>query len=333
MSDKVLAGPHQPLLSIVTPAYNEAENLPALYERLATVLNGIEADWEWIVVDDHSSDATFSVVAGLARDDQRIRGFRLARNGGSHAAIACGLSMTRGRAAIVLAADGQDPPATIPSLVGAWREGAQVVWAARQSAATERRRTSSLYYWLMRRLVGLSSLPREGADCVLLDRAVVRAVRRFHERHISLLALINWMGFRQTSVPGVREPRAHGRSGWTLARKVKLLVDSVTGFTYLPIRAISGLGLVTAVAGLLYAGVVIVNAVNGRPPEGWSSLMVTVLLLGGVQMLMLGVLGEYVWRALEEARRRPKYLIEARTPAARSGRMPVQLDAERNRAR
>jgi dolichol-phosphate mannosyltransferase len=191
---------------------------------------------------------------------------------------------------------------------------------------------SRLYYLLMRNVVGLRTLAPAGADCVLLDRAVVKAVRRFGEQHVSLLALINWMGFRQVSVPCRRDPRARGRSGWTFRRKLELLVDSVTGFTYLPIRVMSYLGLATAATGLVYAVIVVANALGGEPPVGWSSLMVAVLLIGGVQMLMLGVLGEYVWRALEESRRRPRYLIEATTGGDRVIDRLVAVDQERHRA-
>jgi dolichol-phosphate mannosyltransferase len=279
--------------------------------RLTAILDRLDPDWEWIVVDDHSTDGTFAALERLAATDPRIRGCRLARNSGSHAAIACGLASARGDAVVILSADGQEPPDILPALVEAWRADAQVVWAARSEAPAAW--TSRAYYLIMRRVAGLTYLAPMGADCVLLDRAVVAAVGAFAEHHVNLFALVNWMGFRQTIVPCARRPRTHGRSGWTFRRKVELLVDSVTGFSYVPIRAMSYLGALTAVGGLIYAAVVVANAALGRPPEGWSSLMVAVLVLGGVQMLMIGVLGEYVWRALGEARRRPRYLIEATT--------------------
>lgn len=298
-------------LSVVTPAFNEAANLPALHERLATVLAPTGARWEWRVVDDHSTDETFAVLQRMASTDTRVRGCRLARNAGSHAAIACGLAAAQGDAVVVLAADGQDPPEILPALLEAWASGAQVVWAARADVSPSL--SSRAYYMLMRRVVGLRDLAPMGADCVLLDRAVVQALQRFGEHHVNLLALINWMGFRQAHVPCPRHVRTSGRSGWTLRRKVEMLVDSVAGFTYLPIRLMSYVGVATAAAGLCYAAVVMANALMGDPPAGWSSLMVAVLLIGGLQMVMLGVLGEYLWRTLEEARRRPRFLIEATT--------------------
>jgi glycosyltransferase involved in cell wall biosynthesis len=302
-----------PLLSIVTPAYNEGENLSLLHEGLCRTMDPLGIDWEWVVVDDHSSDDTFAVVRDLAALDPRVRGVRFAHNFGSHTAIVCGLHRAKGRCAVVMAADLQDPPETLPTLLAEWRKGAQVVWAVRQTRVGEKTSTVGLsraYYWMMRRLVGIRETPGTGADFVLIDRLVVEALHQFRESNVSILALITWMGYRQTKVTYDKQPRLHGRSGWSIAKKIKLVVDSVTSFTSLPIRAMSYIGFVVALLGFLYAGVVIVNAIGGRPTQGWSSMMVTVLVIGGVQMLMMGVLGEYLWRALDESRRRPRYLIE-----------------------
>lgn len=304
----------RPLLTIVTPAYNEAENLPHLYRRLHDVLDGMEGEWEWIVVDDHSSDETSKVLAQLAEKDDRLHGFRFSRNFGSHVAITCGLNHARGDCAIVMAADLQDPPETIPHLLTEWQQGAHVVWAARERREGERAgglRLSRLYHGMMRRVSGLQGIPAEGADFFLLDRRVIDAFNRFHEKHVSMMALITWMGFRQAWLRYTKQARLHGRSGWTLRKKLKLVVDSITAFTFFPIRLMSYLGFLVGSLGFLYAGVVVVNALAGRPVQGWSSLMVVVLVLGGLQMLLLGVLGEYVWRGLDEARQRPQYLIEA----------------------
>jgi polyisoprenyl-phosphate glycosyltransferase len=304
----------RPWLSIVTPAFNEAANLPLLHQRLAAVLDDDDPDWEWLVVDDHSADGTFDVVTALAARDPRVRGFRLARNVGSHTAIACGMHHARGRCAAIMAADLQDPPETLPALLAEWRRGSQIVWAVRARRPGETAGTrgfARLYYSLMRTVVGMKDLPATGADFFLADRAVLDAFGLFRETNVSLFALLSWMGFRQTAVAYDKQPRAHGRSGWSLGMKLKLVVDSVASFTYLPIRAMSWLGFAVAAAGFLYAAVVIANALAGRPPAGWTSLMVVVLVLGGLQMLMMGVLGEYLWRALDEARRRPRYLVEA----------------------
>jgi dolichol-phosphate mannosyltransferase len=305
------------LLSIVTPGYNEAKNLPLLYERLCRVLGALDLDWEWIVVDDHSVDRTFAVVADIARRDARVRGVRLARNSGSHVGLTCGLHHARGHCAAVMAADLQDPPETLPALLDQWRQGVQVVWAARAGREGETFTTrcfARLYYALMRHGAGIRDMPATGADFFLIDRRVAEAVRQFPEHNVSILALITWMGFRQTTVSYTKQARLHGRSGWTLRKKLKLLVDSVTSFSYVPIRMMSYVGSIVALVGFVYTLVVLGNGLAGRTPVGWAALMAVVLVLGGIQMLMLGLLGEYVWRALDESRRRPRYLIEEMTP-------------------
>jgi len=302
------------LLSVITPAYNEAASLPLLYERLSQVLTGLNMGWEWIIVDDHSKDDTFAVLTGIAQQDKRVRVIRLARNSGSHTAITCGLHRAAGDCAVVLAADLQDPPETLPALLAQWQAGAQVVWAVRAQREGEAASTvgfARLYYLIMRHLVGMQEMPASGADFFLLDRRVLEAFRQFRESNVSILALITWMGFRQASLTYDKRPRLHGRSGWNLEKRLKLVLDSVTSFSYLPLRLISYVGFIVAMAGFLYAALVIFNALFGRPVQGWTSLMVVVLVIGGVQMLMMGMLGEYLWRALDESRQRPRYMVEA----------------------
>lgn len=309
------------LLTVVTPAYNEEANLPVLHQRLAAALAAPDLDWEWIVIDDHSSDGTFEVLSDLGRRDPRVRAMRFSRNFGSHAGVTCGLRNARGDCAVVLAADLQDPPEVIPQLLNEWRVGAQVVWAVRgqrEGEAATTIRLAGLFYWIMRNVLGMRELAATGADFFLIDRCVIDAYQGFDERNVNLFALLAWMGFRQRKVSYVKQARLHGASGWTLKKKLKLAVDSVTAFSYLPVRAMSWTGVVTAIAGFGYALFIIFNAVKGQPVEGWSSLMVAVMVIGGFQMLMLGVLGEYVWRALDEARRRPRYTIEAATETHRA---------------
>ena len=305
-----------PLLSVVTPAYNEAANLPVLYERLTPVLDRLGVSWEWVIVDDHSQDATFDAVRTLARADSRVRGVRLSRNSGSHTAIGCGLDLVLGRSIAILAADLQDSPETLAQMLERWRAGAHVIWAVRETRVGESTATrgfSRLYYWIMRRIVGLREMPATGADFWLMDRRVAEALRRFGESNVSLLALITWMGFRQERIFYSKQSRLHGSSGWSLEKKLKLVVDSVTSFTYRPIRFMSYVGFLFALFGFVYAAFVVLNALTGKPVEGWSSLMVAVLVIGGLQMAFMGVLGEYIWRALDESRHRPHYLIEDST--------------------
>ncbi len=289
------------MLSIVTPAFNEAANLRALYDRLARTMGAIGGDWEWI----------FSVIEALSRQDARVRGIRLARNSGSHVAITCGLHHADGSAAAMMAADLQDPPETLTEMLERWRRGAQIVWAVRRQRPGERTHAgfAALYYWIMRRVVGMTDMPERGADFFLLDRAVVEAFRRFSERNASVLALITSLGFRQEYVEYDKQPRAAGSSGWTFGRNVKLVVDSVTAYTALPLRLCTYAGIAFTAIGVVLA----VAGVSLLPSLGAGLLLVFAAMFGlaGVQLIALGIMGEYLWRVLDEARRRPPYLIEA----------------------
>lgn len=304
-------------LSIVTPAFNETANLDALYERLVRSMEKLAMDWEWLIVDDHSPDDTFGVIQRLSVSDGRVRGIRLARNSGSHVAITCGLHHARGDAAVVMAADLQDPPETLQALIEAWRNDAQIVWAVRRARQSG---FAALYYRIMRRVVGLHEMPANGADFFLVDRIVLDAFRRFPEGNVSVLALITWVGFRQVQIPYNKAPRAGGQSGWTLARKLRLVQDSVAAFSDLPLRMCWYAGVAFFVAACLLAG----GAVLLLPSAGAGLLLVLAVMVGltGVQLLAIGVVGQYVWRALEEARRRPQYLIERLTGVQRAALAP-----------
>jgi dolichol-phosphate mannosyltransferase len=293
------------MLSIVTPAFNETSNLEVLHQRLASLFERIGGEWEWIIVDDHSRDDTFGVIERLSRVDGRVRGFRLARNSGSHVAITCGLHHAQGDAAVMMAADLQDPPETIEPMLAAWRGGAQIVWAARRTPPSA---LSAFYYRVMRSFVGMKDMPAHGADFFLVDRAVLDAFRQFPERNVSVLALITWLGFRQASVEYDKQPRTAGQSGWTLSRRRRLLVDSVTAFTDLPIRLCGYAGMVLLAVALI-AGL---GAVALLPSVGAVFIFVLAAMCGltGIQLIALAVVGEYVWRGLDESRRRPQYTIE-----------------------
>lgn len=307
-----------PVLSIVTPAFREALNLPLLHGRMISALSSMPLEWEWIIVDDHSPDHTFEVASQIAKADPRVRVIRFSRNAGSHAAIRCGMDRARGRCAVAIASDLQDDPALIPELVAKWKEGAKIVWAARSLGSGAAHRPgvfSRFYWWLLKRLAGLHSLPPGGADAFLVDASVIRELRRFKESNASLFLLLSWVGFRQETIVVGKGKRAYGSSGWTLSKKWKLFMDSITAFSSLPIRLIGALGLATAFLGFLYAGFIVLTAwTTGERPAGWSSLMVAVLVIGGTQMLFLSLLGEYLWRALDEARGRPLYLVEEEFP-------------------
>ncbi|HET9195491.1 MAG TPA: glycosyltransferase family 2 protein [Vicinamibacterales bacterium] len=301
------------MISIVTPAFNEAGNLQRLHARIAETMAALGVDWEWIVVDDHSRDDTFAVIQGLSSTDPRIRGVRLARNSGSHVAIACGLRLTSGDAVVMMASDLQDPPETIAAMLERWRRGAQIVWAVRRARPGDQShaRFAAAYYWIVRHVVGLRDMPAKGTDFFLADRRVVDAFRAFPERTTSLFNHLTWMGFKQEYVEYEKQPRTAGASGWTLSRKIRLVIDSVTAFSNAPLRWCAYFGA----AMLAVAAVLTVVGVRLLPELGGGLLLVLAVLFGlsGVQMLALAIVGEYVWSALAEARRRPQFVIEAAT--------------------
>ena len=298
-------------LSIVTPAFNESANLPALYDRLVATMSALGVEWEWLIVDDHSRDDTFAAIELLAARDARVRGVRLARNSGSHVAITCGLHHVIGDAAVMMAGDLQDPPETLAAMLDRWKAGAQVVWATRRQRPGDRSHAgfAAVYYWVMRHVVGMREMPARGADFFLIDRIVIDAFAQFSECNVSVLALITSLGFRQAYVEYDKQPRASGQSGWTMAAKVKLVIDSVTAFSAFPIRLCSYVGLALIVLAVVIFGLSLLTL----PALGWGILFVLAVMFGltGLQLVAIGLVGEYVWRALEEARRRPAYLIEA----------------------
>jgi dolichol-phosphate mannosyltransferase len=305
-----------PVLSIVTPAFNEAENLPRLYERIGALdWNTLGLEFELIVVDDHSTDATPVVIDGLVAKDPRVKTLRFSRNFGSHAGLTAGLEHATGVAAVVLAADLQDPPETIPELVAAWRSGAATVWAVRgerEGESLQTRVTARIFYSLIRRMTKMA-MPPSGVDFFLLDRMVIEALRAAPERNTSLVAQIQWLGFEQKSLVYTKQARASGRSKWTFRKRLKLAMDWVVGFSYFPIRFMSAIGLLFACAGFLYAMFLIVRRfVFVVPVEGWTSLISVLLITSGVQLVMLGVLGEYLWRSFDASRQRPRFVIERR---------------------
>lgn len=309
-------------LSFVLPAYGERRNLDTLIPRIL-LQKSAAIDVEVVIVDDHSTDATLDVVREWSERDSAVRGIRLAKNAGSHMAILCGLAECTGDAAIVLAADGQDPPELAAMLVEQWKSGAHVVWAVRERRSSESAVTLALsraYYFLMNRWTTVR-LPSTGADFFLLDRRVIDVLKNLPERNTSIFALIAWLGFKQVEVKYDKQARGEGSSKWTFAKRVRLALDSLFGFSILPLRVASTMGFVYSATGFAYALLLVMNKLSaGRifgavAVEGWSALMVVTLISSGTLMFVLGVFGEYLWRTLEEVRGRPRFIIEERVNA------------------
>jgi glycosyltransferase involved in cell wall biosynthesis len=314
-------------LSIISPCYNERQSLRPLHAEIAETLDSAGIDWEWIVVDDHSSDGSFEVISELSRSDPRVRGIRLGGNFGSHIAMFCGLDFASGECAAVLTADLEDPPSVLVELVKKWSEGHKVVWASRderQRAGWLHHVMARFYYLILRRVIAIQQMPKNGADFFLIDRTALELMRGYRDRNISIFSLVGWLDFPHTTVSFEKRKRRFGSSKWSLGRRAKLFADTITGFSHFPIRAMSVIGALCAALGFLYAIYVTVEYMIVQVPPGWTSIAVLVLVLGGLQMLMLGVLGEYFARMLDEVRPRPRYIIERMSSTLTS---PIADDA------
>ena len=307
-----------PVFSVVVPAFNEAASLPAFHRRLAATMDGLGAAWELVIVDDGSQDATATVAAALRATDRRVALLALSRNFGKEIATTAGLDHARGEAVILIDADLQDPPELIPRLVAAWRDGYDMVYAqraGRDGNSWLKRCTAAAFYRLMRRC-GPVDLPPQAGDFRLMSRNVVDALLALREQHRFMKGLYAWVGFRSCGVPYSRGPRLAGRSSWTYWKLWNLAVEGLTGFSVLPLKLASYLGLAVAVfAGLFGGQLVLRTLVFGNPVPGYPSLMAVVLFLGGVQLITLGVIGEYLGRVFNETKRRPLYLVARFEPS------------------
>jgi glycosyltransferase involved in cell wall biosynthesis len=303
------------LVSVVVPVYFNAESLPRLAARLGEIAGRVDCDLEVVFVDDGSEDESWARIAEICRAMPWARGLRLTRNFGSQMAILAGLAEAKGVAAAVLSADLQEPPELLPEMVTAWRRGATAVLAVRRSRPEgwSTRAAARLYYGTLRRLA-FSRMPPGGFDCFLVGRPAVDFLVENREIHTSLPGLLLWAGFPTALVAYDRAERDSGTSRWTLARKIKYFIDSVISFSYAPLRWMSVTGASLAVLAFLYAlFLVAFKVLHGQPIQGWTSLMVALAFFSGVQLLSLGILGEYLWRTLDAARARKGYLIREQT--------------------
>jgi polyisoprenyl-phosphate glycosyltransferase len=303
------------LISLVVPVYNNAASLGDLLDRFRQLAaRQAECEFEFIFVDDGSGDDSFAVLRRLADDEPRVSVVKLSRNFGSNAAILAGIEQARGQAVVAIAADLQDPPELIDEMLARWRGGRQVVLAARDGRDDPWLTTllADAFYALFRRFA-IKSMPRHGFDFFLVDRQVADLVVGIRENNSYLMGLILWLGFDPETVTYRRQKREkrYGSSMWTLARKLKYFADAFVGFSYMPLRAATGLGVISCLVGFLYAiYIVATRMLYGAVIQGWASLMVVLLFVSGAQLMMMGILGEYLWRSSENTRRRPPYVCQ-----------------------
>jgi glycosyltransferase involved in cell wall biosynthesis len=321
MTEPAVRDASRRLVSIVIPALNEVDNVPAVLDRMVELGDTFSAyDFELVLVDDGSDDGTAERVIDDAPSGLPVTVVQLSRSFGSHQAITAGLRRTAGDSAIVLGADIQEPPELIAEFLANWEQGADVVWGVRRTRVRSWRSElpSKLFSFLFTRYADLADYPPEGPSGMLVDRAVLDELNRLEESNRNVMALVAWLGFRQTRVLYDQLPRQHGESRWTRRKMVKLAVDSLVQFSSMPLRACTFTGLAVAAMGLVYATILVVRSVLGvTTPSGWPTILVVVLVLGGIQLTVIGVMGEYVWRAVEETRRRPLYVVRGVTHSRR----------------
>lgn len=308
------------LLTVVVAAYNEADALPLLHPRLSAVLEGMhDVDARVLYIDDGSRDGTWTVLQRIAAGDQRVALLRLSRNFGKEAALTAGLDRVEAGAALILDADGQDPPELLPQFVAKWREGYDDVYGTRLEREGEgwiKRATAHAFYRVIGRL-SHTPIPADTGDFRLLSQRSLAALREMRERHRFMKGLFGWVGFNTVAIPYHRDARSAGDSKFNLWRLWNFALEGITSFSTAPLRLATYLGLLTAAVAFLYALWVIVKALFwGDPVAGWPTMMAVILFLGGVQLIALGMIGEYLGRLYDEAKQRPLYLVDVWKPAA-----------------
>ncbi len=301
-----------PKYSIIAPIYNEVENIPELYRRIREVMDSTDEPWELVVVDDGSTDGSVDLIRDLADDDARLRPVIFARNFGHQIAVTAGLDYSRGEAVVIIDADLQDPPEVILEMITKWREGFEVVYAIRSEREGEtwfKKFTASQFYRLIYRITDVD-IPLDTGDFRLLDRKVVDVMGQMRERHRFLRGMSVWVGFKQTGVEYKRAARFAGETKYPLRKMLKFATDAITSFSYFPLQLAMYLGFISAGISILVIPVVIVMRLAGSQAFfGQASTLIAVLFLGGVQLISLGILGEYVGRLYDEAKGRPLYII------------------------
>lgn len=299
-------------ISLVIPCYNEEEVLPELRRRLKEIVAAYSCPFEVVLIDDGSKDRTWPLICQFAREDGFIKAIRLSRNFGHQTAITCGLDQARGEVVVILDADLQDPPELIPQMLDRWRDGFDVVYGQRKTRHGEspaKKFFAFAFYRIFERVAGMK-VPRDTGDFRLMDRRAVDALQSLRERHRFVRGMVSWIGYHQTAIQYDRPERFAGTTKYPFRKSLFLAIDAITSFTYAPLRLASYLGLATSALAFLYIIVVVILKFLDVNVPGYTSLMASILLLGGVQLTVLGILGEYVGRIFEQGQQRPLYLID-----------------------
>jgi glycosyltransferase involved in cell wall biosynthesis len=302
----------QRLLSIVVPVYNEAEGIEVFYDRTTRMAESLELDHELVFVDDGSRDGSYDTLRAIAGRDARVRLVKLSRNFGHQIAITAGLDHARGDCVVIIDSDLQDPPEVIPEMVQKWAEGYDVVYGVRRHREGERRMkllTASAFYRLLSRLTSVE-IPLDVGDFRLLSRRAADHLRQMRETDRFVRGLVSWVGFRQVGVEYERDARYAGETKYPYRKMIKFAVDGITSFSILPLRLATWLGYAASGFAFLYLISVFIQKWIGMTVQGWATIMVAMMFLGGVQLICLGIVGEYVGRIFNEVKARPIYIVE-----------------------
>jgi polyisoprenyl-phosphate glycosyltransferase len=304
-----------PTVSVVLPVYNERENIDVLVSRLVPVLEqAVSGSFELLFVDDGSCDGSSEILDALHIHDQRLKVIHFSRNFGHQAALQAGIDSAAGRAVILMDADLQDPPEVLHDLIEKWRQGYEVVYAVRKKRkeGVLRRTAYWVFYRTMRTMAEID-VPLDAGDFCLLDRRVVDALGLIRERNRFLRGLRSWVGFKQAGVEYERSARHAGEPKYSLRKLIRLALSGYIGFSGMPLRVSAWLGLISGCAGFIMALWSVVTKLMGLPsPKGWASTLAVILFIGGTQLVMLGVIGEYLNRVYDEVRQRPLYIVRSR---------------------
>lgn len=299
-------------LSIIIPIFNEEGNIPLLHERLSGILQGMQLHFELIFVNDGSRDRSMVLIRELARKDPHVKFIDFSRNFGHQVAVSAGLDHAQGEAVVIIDADLQDPPELIPQLYERYKEGFEVVYARRRTREGEtffKKWTAKMFYRLLARLTSVD-IPLDTGDFRLIDHKVVDVLRRMPEKSKFLRGQISWIGFRQTFIEYDRQERHAGKTGYSIRKMMRFALDGITGFSDVPLKFVTYFGLiVTAFAFVVTLYVLYSRFILQDYVAGWSSLMITVLFIGGVQMIAIGIIGEYLSRINANIRNRPLYVV------------------------
>lgn len=310
-----------PTLTVIVPVYNEAGLLSVCVERVAAALQDQGVDWRICFVDDGSKDSSWSIIAELAEQDGRVEGLKLSRNFGKEAALTAGIDSVDADACVVMDADLQDPPELLPKFIEQWRAGHDVVYGLRLSRKGEswlKRATAGAFYWLISRFAD-SPIPRNTGDFRLMSRRAVDELKRLDERNRFMKGLFAWIGYPQIAVPYERPGRAGGETSWNYWRLWNFALDGITSFTTLPLRVATYVGVISALfAFCLGSWILLKTIIFGVDLPGYASMMLTIVFLGGVQLVALGIIGEYLGRLMLEVKHRPIYLLEQKTGLAKA---------------